>query len=175
MYILFNTINWFVRYYPNSGPIQRLFFASRLSEQILKISWDVILIDCIYITNHYHILLYMISGVTGLNTSFFIGFTFISSKIYLDYHWVLSYFYQFYHESNIPDLIIVGTNCEKALVRALDVLFLQLEHGLCFWHVDKNVLANCKSSFDIEKTWQAFYDDWHKVLYANTKVLFKEK
>ncbi len=38
MRTLFDTNNWFVRYYPNSGPIQRLFFASRLSERILKIS-----------------------------------------------------------------------------------------------------------------------------------------
>ena len=41
--------------------------------------------------------------------------------------------------------------------------------------MDKNVLANCKPSFDTEESWQAFYDNWHKVLYASTECLFKQK
>lgn len=49
------------------------------------------------------------------------------------------------------------------------------EHALCLWHVDKNVLANCKSSFDTEEAWKAFYDDWHKVLHANTEPVFEER
>lgn len=40
--------------------------------------------------------------------------------------------------------------------------------------MDKNVFANCKPSFDTEETWQGFYDDWHKVLYASTELLFQE-
>ena len=63
MHTLFNTENWFVRYYPHSAPVQRLFFAGRLSERILKISWDVILLDCTYKTNHYRMLLCIISGL----------------------------------------------------------------------------------------------------------------
>lgn len=99
--------------------IQRLFFASRLLERILKISWDVILIDCIYKTNHYRMSLCVISGVTGLNTSFFfIGFAFVSSETYLDYHWVVISLRRFYHESDIPDPIFAGTDCEKALITA---------------------------------------------------------
>ena len=172
---LFDTNNWFVRYYPNSGPIQRLFFASRLSERILKSSWDVILLDCTYKKNHYRMPLCVISGVTGLNTSFFIGFAFVSSWTYLDYHWVLSSLRQFYFEGDIPDPIFAGTDCEKALIGAFEIVFPQTEHGLSPWHVDKNVLANCQSSFDTEETWQAFYGDWHKVLHASTERLFRQK
>ena len=87
--MLFDTESWFVRYYPHSGLVKRLFFVSQLSEQILKISWDVILLDCTYKTNHYRMPLCVISGVTGLNTSFYIGFAFVSSETYTDYCWVL--------------------------------------------------------------------------------------
>lgn len=66
----------------------------------------------------------MISVVTGLNTSFFIRFACIYFEIYLDYYWVLSSFQQFYYESNILDLIIAKTDCEKALIRTLDIVFL---------------------------------------------------
>ena len=175
MRTLFDTESWFVRYYPHLGPVERLFFAGRLSERISKISWDVILLDCTYKTNHYRMPLCVISGVTGLNTSFYIGFAFVSFETYTDYRWVLSCLREFYVEGDIPDPIFAGTNCEKALIRALEIVFPRTEHGLCIWHVDKNVLANCKPSFDTEEAWEAFYDDWHKVLYASTEPLFEEK
>ena len=148
-----------MRYYLHSGPVERLFFAGRLSERILKISWDVIFLDCTYKTNHYRMPLCVISGVTGLNTSFYIGFAFVFSEIYIDYRWVLSCLREFYVESDISDPIFAGTDCKKALIRALKIVFLQTEHRLCIWHVNKNVLTNCKPSFDTEEAWKAFYDD----------------
>ena len=119
MYILYEDNQWFVRYYPSSGSIQQLFFARRLSERILKFSWEVLLLDCTYKTNHYRMPLFVISGVTGLNTSFYISFAFLSSETYNDYLWVLSSLQQFYQERNIPDPIFVGPDCEKALICAL--------------------------------------------------------
>lgn len=50
-----------------------------------------------------------------------------------------------------------------------------MKHVLCLWHVNKNVLTNCKPLFDIEEIWQEFYKDWHGVLYSTTKPIFKEK
>ena len=85
MRILFQQAQWFVRYYPHSEPVQRLFFAGRLSKRILKVSWEVLLLDCTYKTNHYRMPLCVISGVTSLNTSFYIGFAFLSSETYNDY------------------------------------------------------------------------------------------
>lgn len=119
--------------------------------------------------------LYIITGVTGSNTSFYIGFAFVFSETYADY-WILSYLQKFYMESDIPDLIFARIDCEKALIRAWEIVFSQTEHGLCLWHMDKNFLANCKPLFDTEKIWQRFYDDWYKVLYASsTELLFREK
>lgn len=65
----------------------------------------------------------MISEIIDLNTSFFIEFAFGFFKKYLDYYWDLSSLQQFYHRSNIPDLIFIGIDYEKALIRTLDVLF----------------------------------------------------
>lgn len=69
----------------------------------------------------------------------------------------------------------MGTNCEEALIRALQAVFPSTKHALCLWHVDKNVLTNCKPSFDTEESWQAFYDDWHGVLYGATEPIFEAK
>lgn len=131
--------------------------------------------DCIYKTNRYRMPLYVLSGVTGLHTTFYIGFAFLSSETYVDYLWVLRCRQQFYREADIPDPIFVGTNCEQALIRTLQIAMPDTYHALCLWHVDKNVLAHCKSSFDTEETWQSFHDDWHKVLYASSVPIFEER
>lgn len=154
MRILFQEDHWFVRYYPSSGPIQRLFFAGRLSERILKVSWEVLLLGWTYKTNHYQTPLHVISRVTGLNTTFYIGFAFLFSETYIDYHWVLSSLQQFYRERDIPDPVFVGTDCKKALIWALEFVMPDTKHSLRLRHVDKNVLTNCRSSFDTDETWK---------------------
>lgn len=121
IYTLFDIENWFVWYYPYSGPVQCLFFTDPLFERILKISWDVIFLDYI---SYYCIPLFIIIGVTGLNASFYIGFAFVFSKIYADYPWVLFCLQQFYVKGDIPNPIFARTDCEKALVWVLEIIFL---------------------------------------------------
>ena len=69
----------------------------------------------------------------------------------------------------------MGTDCEKALIRALQDIIPFTKQIVCLWHVDKNVLINCKPLFDIQKSWQEFYNDWHGVLYSATEPIFKVK
>ncbi len=69
----------------------------------------------------------------------------------------------------------MGTDCEKALICALQAVMLFTKHVLYLWHMDINLLTNCKPSFDIKESWQAFYDDWHEVLYGATELIFEEK
>ena len=61
-----------------------------LHEWILKVNWEVFLLDCIYKTNYYQMPLYVILGVKSLNTSFYIGFIFLFSETYNNYLSVLS-------------------------------------------------------------------------------------
>ena len=37
------------------------------------------------------------------------------------------------------------------------------------------MLINFKPSFDIEESWQKFYQDWHRVLYSATELIFEVK
>ena len=62
-----------------------------------------------------------------------------------------------------------------ALINAIQRVFPTANHTLCLWHLDKNVLANCKPSFDTEEEWEKFYEDLQKVLFASTEEIFKEK
>jgi hypothetical protein len=43
-------------------------------------------------------------------------------------------------------LSIYLTECEVSLINAISFIFSNAQHALCIWHVDKNVIKNCKSS-----------------------------
>jgi hypothetical protein len=53
------------------------------------------------------------------------------------------------------------------------VFFRESSHLLCIWHIDKNVLANCRKHFDTEEAWQTFYKAWHLVMYAKTEAEYQ--
>ena len=74
-----------MKYYPHSEPVELIFFTRKLFKWILKVNWEVLLLDYTYKINHYQILLCMISDMIDLNTSFYIDFAFVSSEIYNDY------------------------------------------------------------------------------------------
>lgn len=65
----------------------------------------------------------VITKVTSLNTSFYIGFAFVFFKTYTDYHWILFCLKKFYVEDDIPDPIFAGTDYEKTLIRELEIVF----------------------------------------------------
>ena len=44
---------------------------------------------------------------------------------------------------------------------------------LCIWHINKNVLKNCKVSFVTQKQWEEFLIAWYKVVYAHTRDEYK--
>lgn len=124
MRILFDINNWFIRYYSKSGLIHYLFFVCWLSEQILKISRDLISIDCISKTNHYCISLYLTSRIISWNISFLLDL----HLFLLKYIWITIKFYFFFDNSIMKiDLIFIKTNCKKGLIKALNIVFLQIK------------------------------------------------
>jgi hypothetical protein len=51
--------------------------------------------------------------------------------------------------------------------------FSFINHFLCFWHINNNVLINCKKNFNKEK-WTIFFAEWKKITYAQTEQTFWE-
>jgi hypothetical protein len=51
------------------------------------------------------------------------------------------------HKHGIREPITIVTDKELALMNCLDVSFLQSMHILCIWHVNINILANCRKFF----------------------------
>ncbi len=79
-----------------------------------------------------------------------------------------------YKQFNILNSFFFETDCEFSLINVIFLIFSNAQHALCTWHVDKNVVKNCKSSFDDEESWKIFYKHWHDVMYAEIETIYKE-
>ena len=162
--------NWFFQYRATelSNEVTHLFFVEKHTVEILKKNSEVLLMDCTYKTNKYKLPLLVIVGHTCLGTTFYVGFAFVAKKQKEDFVWVLTalknYFIQ--KEITIPEVFV--TDRDMGLIRTISDVFPSSAHLLCIWHVNKNVLAHCKSAFSTSETWEKFYAEWHTVIQATT-------
>lgn len=132
MFELCQQDSWFMRYTADArARITRLFFAKTLSQKVLRLNYEVMLIDCTYKTNAYRILLCIISGVTALNTTFYIAFCFLSEETTKDYGWLLERLKELYILLDIPDPMVVVTDAETDLIAAIPIVFTGTKHFLC--------------------------------------------
>ncbi len=83
--------------------IRRLFFAKITSQKVLKLNYEVLLMDCTYKTNVYKMPLCIITGVAPLNTTYYVAFAFLSSETVDDYRWVFGAVKKLYEFLDIPD------------------------------------------------------------------------
>ncbi len=103
--------NWYTHYVEDDkDSIKQLFFAKVFFQKILKYNYEVLLIDATYKTNKYTMPLIIISGVTPLNTSYYIAFAFISKETYEVYKWLLECIKDLYQYLDIPDPNVILTD-----------------------------------------------------------------
>lgn len=53
-------------------------------------------------------------------------------------------------------------------MNALDTRLPDASKLLCIWHINKNVVSNCRRNFETEEDWKAFEFMWSNVVYAPT-------
>ena len=70
-------------------------------------------------------------GSTGLNTSFFIGFAFLSGEMDEDYIWALNALKDIIRAENISNPGVIVTDRELALMNAITSIFSESKHLLC--------------------------------------------
>ncbi len=83
-------LKWHCEYLKNYlDRVIHLFFIKNIFKQMLKINWEMLIINCIYKINRYKLSLLVITGMIALNTNFYITFAFILNKTTKNYVWVL--------------------------------------------------------------------------------------
>jgi hypothetical protein len=96
------------------------------------------------------------------------------NEISTDYTWILNKLKTLYEEMKLFLSIIIVIDMKKNLMMTIRNIFSSsvISHMLCIWHINKNVLANCRKSFDSQEAWTTFFVMWKNVLYASSKKEF---
>ncbi|KAG5558418.1 hypothetical protein RHGRI_008375 [Rhododendron griersonianum] len=61
--------------------------------------------------------------------------------------------------------------CHPSVVVSDRELALNL---LCVWHIEKNILTNCKSYFETQDNWTTFLTTWNQVISSQVEQAFNE-
>ena len=159
----------------NGDIIKSIFFMHRSSIELCKMFKTVFLMDCTYKTNNLKMPLLNIVGITSTYATFNAGFAFLNEETEEAYSWVLRNF------SKVVDPKVLCTDRELALMNSISTVFPTCQNLLCRWHINKNIVANCKTGFSNED-WGNFMDEWNFLVsspsveaFGEALSLFKDK
>ena len=138
--------------------IVRLVFFKNSSKKILKINFEILIINCTYKTNRFKMFLFVIIDQTILNIIFYMTFVFIAhenkayyTEIFIQLQWL-------YRKLNFFDSTAIIINCKSELFSIMRNFWSIVSHFLYIWHININVLTQCRKKFDDMKTWNKFYN-----------------
>src|SRR5947207_14096243 len=104
-----------------------------------------------------------IVGCTNLNTTFEVGMVFLAAEKEEDYAWGLNAMARTFRKHDIQPPKVALTDREKAIMTALNTTFPDAANIICRWHINKNIVKNCKIPGMSD-------EDWKPVLAAITTV-----
>ena len=164
-----NEGNWMFRYDTDENDqILILFFSRVFSQKMLKLNPEILIMNCTYKTNIYKMSLLIITKQTAINTTFYVTFVFLSQENEIFYSWALEQLKELYRLHQIPASSVIVTDCETGLISIMKIVYSEISHLFCVWHINNNVLTQCRKKFDTLKAWQEFFNRWKTMIYAST-------
>ncbi|CAG8503738.1 2675_t:CDS:1 [Acaulospora morrowiae] len=159
--------------YSENGHLTHLFFAHPISIVLTKTYSSVLLMDCTYKINKFRMPLLHIIGMTSFNTTFSSCFAFLKSEQEEDYEWALIRVARIFKEISKPQVII--SDQDQALMHAIRTIFPESQNFLYVWHIEKNILTNCRNQFPMDEEWIEFLGNWITVIKSKTEEDFNKK
>jgi hypothetical protein len=157
-----------------NNQVTHLFFSKESSQSLLKKNFEILIMNCIYKSNKYKMSLLIISDQTTLHINFYVTFCFMTQKTIADYFWVLNQLKALYNQLKILNSITIVIDMKRDLMQAISVIFSDTNHLFCLWHININVVVNCKRNFDINETWNVFFFAWKSMIYFHTKEKYEK-
>jgi hypothetical protein len=139
--------NYFSKVRLMEGAVDCVFFMHQSSVSMCQTFGTVFFLDCTYKTNKLGMPLLNVVGITSTYATFNASFAFLHAENKEAYAWVLEQLF----EVVTPKVLCMDQ--ELALMNEIARVFPGCRNILCCWHINKNILANCKTRFsDVE--WQ---------------------
>ncbi len=151
---------FFILYEVENGiednPLTHLFIAHDKYIDFLIENFEVLVIDLTYKTNIFQMPLINIIRITGQNRLFFTESMFIPGEKEKDYKLVFYTIRKIYDNYGIPYPSTFITDACSAEIAAMKYIFFNINHILCIWHINCNILAKLKplikAQFDRENS-----------------------
>ena len=135
----------------------------------------MLMLDYIYKTNRFNILLLNIYSTTSNNITLQFVFTFLSGEKEEDYSWLLSAFKEIMLLYRVNNLRVFVTDRELALLNTLDKLFPFSDHLLCRQYININVVAKTKKHFKTKEMFDLFYTAQTTVINSVSEEQYSKK
>jgi hypothetical protein len=162
---LISCTNYFNKVRLVGDAVNYVFFMHQSLVSMCQTFCTVFLLDCTYKTNKFGMPLFNVVGITSTYAPFNASFAFLHAENEETYTWALQQF------SEVVTPKVLCTDQELALMNGIARVFPGCHNILCCWHINKNVLANCKTRFsDVE--WQEFMQRWNLVVSSTSVELF---
>lgn len=169
--------------------LERVLFFHNASLQLLRLFPRSYVLDSTYQTNRFNLPLLDIVGFTATNRSFVIGQVFLTHEEEQDYVWALQWIRDLYEEYNLPTPESITTDKAGGVHKACSVVWPEVPHLLCRWHINKDVKRYCQKhwlmrtedqgSNDMRKTIidenvKEFMNLWNQMLCAETEASYQQ-
>jgi hypothetical protein len=151
------------------GELTHLIITEPMALALMRRYGYVLYMDCTYKTNMYQLPLLNVVATTCANTSFTVAFAFLAREKEVDYLWAMQSLKAIMGE-DLPVATVLTDN-EKGLRNALSTTFPEWNQLLCIWHINKNIVTNCKPGL-AEETFNAMLAGWTAIVQAPTQECF---
>ena len=98
--------------------------------------------------------------------TFNVAFAYISRETEEHYTWALSRLRTFLDQCT-PSVFV--TDRELALVSSIGKIYPESRHLLCKWHINRNVMRECKKKFETKEMWNMFLTNWNIVVGSTSE------
>lgn len=122
-----------------------IYFSCLISINLISMNLKLLLIDATYKSKKYQMMLLHVIRCMIFNSFFIIVLIFMALEEVVSYHIMLEYIKQFFIKVLYPNMFVA--NYELIIINANKEIFLSVTIFLCFQHIYKNNLENCKQDF----------------------------
>jgi hypothetical protein len=106
--------DWFFAFQKNRrNQINHFFFSKKSSQIILKVNYEILVMNCTYKTNKYKMSFFIISDQIALHKNFYVAFCFMTKEKQNDYVWILQQLKALYAKLKIPDSTVLLIDMKK--------------------------------------------------------------
>lgn len=127
------------------GPIEGVFWAYKWSLAMWRDNNEVMSVDNTYKTNRFNLPLMQFNGVTGLHTTFNIGFALLKDEKTESFEWALGQLMSLGTREQVERPFVFISDKDDALRSAARNLYpVDVKLQLCVWHVMKNIVYHIR-------------------------------